>query len=102
MSMPVVRQLRIVGCLACRDRAFGPDGEVDPAVAVRTPANKTCVVPPRADEGVVDRTPVIFQTEINRLHRLPTADMGTLRLGVDDRASAHIGQYSQDRVLRFE
>ena len=84
MGMPVIRQLRILGSLIRRDGTLGADGEMDPTVAVRAPAYKASVVPPGAHQRVVYCASMVFQSEINRLHRLPATSVRTSRLGVDD------------------
>ena len=84
MGMPIVRKLRILACLVSRDGTLGSDGEVDPAVAMRTLADEACVVPPGSYQRVVDCTPVNLQAEINGLHRLPTTDVRTGRFRVHD------------------
>src|SRR5208282_4657091 len=70
-GVPVVRQVRILGGLVSRNGTLGSDGEVDPALAVRTSTDETRVVPPGSHQGVMNGSSVILQAEIDRLHRLP-------------------------------
>jgi hypothetical protein len=51
---------------------------------MRAPANEPRVIPPGSNERIVERSTVIFKAEVDCLHRLPAANMGTARLCVDD------------------
>src|SRR5690349_10616165 len=65
--VPVVRQLGVVRGLLGRQGALGPDGEVDPAAAMRASADESRVVPPGADQGIMHGPAVVIQTEVDRL-----------------------------------
>src|SRR5262245_59597182 len=66
------------------DGSLGLDGEVNPAATLRTAADETGIVPPRTYERIVHGPAVVFQAEVDRLHRLPAADMRATWLGIHD------------------
>src|SRR5438105_2348787 len=82
--MPIVRQLGESGGLLRRDGALGTDGEVNPSITMRTATDEPSVIPPCANQGIVNGSPVGFETEVDRLHPLPTTGMRAGRLQVYD------------------
>jgi hypothetical protein len=82
--VPIVRQLRIQCRLGCRDGGLLPDREMDPTMTMRTSPRETGILPPGTHQWVVDVPATVFQPEVDRLHRLPTAGVGTGRLRIDN------------------
>ena len=83
-GVPVLGQLGIRGCLFRRDRPLAPDRDMNPAATPRATPGESRVIPPGTDQGIVNGPPVVFEPEINCLHRLIARCAGRGRLGIHD------------------
>lgn len=99
--------------------ALASQSEVNPLSALRAPAGKPRVVPPRLHQRVMNRSPVVLKTKTNRLNVESAPWMRTIRIRVDDvrrhepllssapiqfmhRASVARDGYARKRVVRHE
>lgn len=82
--MPVVWQLRILGCFLRRHGALGTDCEVNPATTLRAATDKPRIIPPGAHQRIVNCTAVVFKAEVDRLHLLPAIGVRTGSIRIDD------------------
>lgn len=57
---------------------------MNPAAAVRAPADESPIVPPGSDEPIMVGTPLIFQPEVNRLQWMTAAGMGAGGFRIND------------------
>jgi hypothetical protein len=82
-GVPILRQLRQAGSGRIINRLLSPNGEMNPTVTLRATAGEACVVPPGTDQGIMNRTAMIFESEIDRLHVAAATCMRTKGVGID-------------------
>src|SRR5262249_21264071 len=81
-GIPVLRQLRQRCRFVGRNRTVTADREVNPAVAAWTAPRKAGVIPPGADQGIMNGRAVTFQLKVDALQPLfaPLMRTGSIRV----------------------